>query len=238
MKRACKAANAASSTKVAMRRKVATRRKGAASRKLAIAAATLLGAALVLAGSPALALSGKETSTLDRDDLGYVSDGGSLSYSHQMEAFNDPSIDVTSVESSWLSVMVVDDWACRSLRGCVGDWFFETEVASIDLNSVEWVEGRATAQLFAGNVTAEAGLFENDGLLEVTVNSEDGDFMVVWSALTMEYAYELADTGGSGSGGPGMAMPEPSAALVFAMGALVVHGRLRRTGRARDSESR
>jgi hypothetical protein len=186
---------------------------------------TLL-AAFALAAGPAFALTAVDEDSLGQSDLGYVSQGATLEYQHTFDPFFDDDVVISAIDSAWLYVSVVDDSRCASLRGCAGDWFFESEVAAIDLQAVHWSTGQATARIFWGDVTAEADLLNNDGVLEVSVHSAVGDFVVLSSTLVTRYTYELAGSIGPSSGSS--PMPEPSAALLFALGALVVRGPLRR----------
>lgn len=156
------------------------------------------------------------------DGLGYVADGQTLEYTHFFEPATNTDIQISSIDSSVLAIGIFDDAHCVRLRGCVVDWLFQTEVATIDLNDVEWQTGQATANVFFGEVSAQANLLVNGGLLDVTVTSGGGDFRVLWSRLETTYTWDFA--GGGGSGPP---MPEPSAALVFAIGALVMQRRVR-----------
>jgi hypothetical protein len=181
--------------------------------------------------SPAFALTDTYIDALGVDQLGYVSAGGSIEYDHFFAPINDPSIEISSIDTAWLAVGVIDDSVCRSLTACMKDWFFVGETALIQLNSVAWESGSATAAIFFGDVTADANLLANDGVLHVTVSSMAGDFVVLWSSLSTNYTYELA----SGGGGAGQNhIPEPSAALVFAIGALLI-GRSTRLGRRGSS---
>jgi len=182
-------------------------------------------AALVLAASPALAITEVFEDNLDFSE--YVASGDSFEFQHTFDPFFDDDIVISSVDSAWLYVALVDDANCRRLTGCLRDWFVESEVAAIDLNSVEWATGSATATILWGDVTAEADLLNNNGILDVRVTSDHGDFVVLWSNLVTTYTYELAGNtvGGASGSSP---MPEPSAALAFAIGALVMRGTVRR----------
>lgn len=193
---------------------------------------SLLLVGLLALASPALAVTAVDVDTLYRSDLGYVASGDTLTYEHNFDPLFDSSIAVNSVGSAFLFVAIADDWNCVSLSSCAGDWFFEGEVASIDLNATDWMTGQATAQVFWGDVTAEADLLNNNGTLEVTVSSERGDFVVLWSKLVTNYDYDVAGVttsgGGTGTGTGAAPMPEPSAALVFTLGAVVMGGTIRR----------
>ncbi len=182
--------------------------------------------AFAFVSSPAFALSGSYEEDLDW--LGYVPDGGSLTYEHFFAPAVDPNISISSIDSAWLEVTVVDDWNCSRLGSCWADWANEAETASIDLNSVSWQSGSATLNVFFGDVTAQANLLNNAGVLTVTVDSDGGDFYVLSSDLDTKYTYTRNGVGGAGSGGGVNPMPEPSAALVFGLGALLVQRRVRK----------
>lgn len=187
-------------------------------------------AAVVLIAAPAFATTSVHEDLLGIGDpsLGYVGAGETLEYQHFFAPATDAGIEISSIDSVWLEVAVFDDSRCSRLLSCVGDWLYESEVAAIDLNGIDWQTGSATARLFLGEISAEANLLVNDGILNVDVTSQFGDFTVLWSRLQTTYTWDVA--GGGGSGTP---MPEPSAALVFAVGALVVQRRIRRGARTR-----
>ena len=191
-----------------------------------------MAAVVALAGAnPALAVSEIDIDflgTADFDNFGYVGAGESLNYQHMFDPINDPTKDITSVDSAWLFVGITDDWQCDGWQSCVSDWFVETETAALDLNGVAWESGQATARIFWGDVTAEANLLVNGGILNVTVSSSAGDFNVLWSKMLTEYQWVATGGGGTGPGSGVNAIPEPSAALVFAFGALIVTGSVRR----------
>lgn len=180
-------------------------------------------AALVLIATPAFATTSVYEDLIGIGDLGYVGLGETLDYQHFFEPATDSNIEISSIDSVLLQVAISDDWRCSRLSQCAYDWLYQGEVASIDLNGIDWQTGQATANLFIGNITAQANLLLNDGLLDVSVSSEYGDFTVLWSRLDTTYTWAAA-----GGGGAGTPMPEPSAALVFAVGALVVQRRVRR----------
>ena len=189
----------------------------------------LVAAILALVAAPAFALTDTSSDSIDFGGSGYVSQGGTFEYQHTFDPYFDDGIEISAINSSWLYVSVVDDWNCDRLRGCLRDWWTEGEVAAIDLNSVSWATGSATASILYGDVTAEADLLNNNGVLDVRVSSDQGDFMVLWSSLVTSYEYEIAGSGGGiGTSGGTSPMPEPSAALVFAIGALVMRGTVRR----------
>ncbi len=187
---------------------------------------------LVAFASPALALSDTYLDSLGMADLGYVGSGQTLEYDHVFAPAQDSSIEISSIDSAWLYVTVLDDSACSQLRGCLSDWFGQPEVASIDLNQVSWKTGSATAAIFFGEVSAQADLLSNNGVLHVSVNSEGGDFTVLSSHLRTTYQYDYAlNTAGGGAGVGAVPVPEPSAALVFVIGSATMHGAVRRRNR-------
>jgi hypothetical protein len=183
-------------------------------------------AALLVAG-PALAATSVHEDLIQMGDLGYVGSGETLDYQHEFEPALDPGISISSIDSATLSVGIFDDSSCSSLSGCFHDWFLEAEVATIDLEGIHWATGQATARVFFGDITAHADLILDDGLIDISIRSESGDFVVAWSLLTTTYTYEVNGLGTAG-GGSGSPMPEPSAALMFAVGALFVQRRVRR----------
>jgi hypothetical protein len=194
---------------------------------------TLVATAAVIAGlalaAPAFALSG-----IDRDGLGFVGvawAGDSLTYHHNVDPINDPSIVVTSVESAWLYIGLIDNMACPTLGGCTDA---AVENTAVNLYDLSWDVGPVRVSIMWGDVTAEADLLNNNGVLEVTLSNtaDEGGLAVVWSTLATRYTYELAD-GVGGAGGGANPMPEPSAALVFAMGALLMQRTVRRGYRRR-----
>ena len=194
---------------------------------------------LLALASPALALTDTYYDSIGAADLGYVANGQTLEYDHVFAPAQDGSIDISAIDSAWLYVTVLDDAVCSRLRSCVNDWLNQVEVASIDLNQVAWQTGSATAHIFFGEVSAQADLLSNDGVLHVSVTSGGGDFAVLSSLLstTYEYDYALNTTGGGAGPTPGaLPMPEPSAALVFAIGTVTMHGAVRRR-RGRDARS-
>ena len=87
---------------------------------------------------------------------------------------------------------------------------------------VLWAQGQATLNVFGGAVSG----YLKDNALTVSINSAaaeswlrgTGDFQVVSSLFVANYASEM----------PGAKTPEPGAALLFGLGALLVRRRLRR----------
>jgi hypothetical protein len=186
--------------------------------------ATVAATGLVLFAAPAFALTDVDHDTLSFVGIAWA--GDSLSYQHTVDPINDPSIIVTSIDSAWLYMGLIDNVACPSLGGCSD---VAVDTAAIDLNSFSWDAGPIRVTIAWGDVTAEADLLNNNGVLEVVVSNsaDEGGIAVMWSRLTTRFSYELAD-GVGGAGGGANPMPEPSAALVFAMGALLIHRTVRR----------
>lgn len=188
----------------------------------------VLAGVLALLAAPAFALTATDNDFIGSADLGYVASGDTLEYDHVFDPFFDNDITIHSVDEAWLYVAIVDDWNCPSFGDCLADWFVESEVAAIDLNEVSWQTGQATATILWGEVSAEADLLNSNGTLHVRVNSTQGDFAVLWSQLITTYDYDLADAPLAARGDSAQPMPEPSAALVFAIGAVVMRGTIRR----------
>jgi hypothetical protein len=193
-----------------------------AARKLLIALTALL--ALSVAGS---ALAVTDVDWLTSRDIGASVDGV-VSYQHIFDPGPGLTVDDVTVESVWLYVGVIQ-WTCGSAGGCAEDLLFEADqvqTAKLDLTGVGWSIGRATVQILWGDITTQANLEANEGLLDVAVSSDcDGVFAVVGSKMVTTYTWD--STGGTGSGGVN-AIPEPSAALVFAFGALIMTRGVRR----------
>jgi hypothetical protein len=189
---------------------------------------------LVLILSTGLASAASFSSELTAADFlnqGYVASGETLEIDHVFE----PSLAVESVNFVYLSVTVTDDFNCSSFGGCVGDWLWMSETAGITLNDTSWKQGDATMHTFWGDVTELANLSEAGNVLGIDVISLAGDFQV-WST-TMWVDFDVAEeTGGGGSNIPTATgvMPEPSAALVFLVGGLMVSSEVRRQGRSRS----
>jgi hypothetical protein len=114
-----------------------------------------------------------------------------------------PSLAVGSIESASLTVSVIDDLDLLSTE----------EVAiSVGGSTIDGGSGSVLAGLFGGDVTAV--ITSVGDALDVTITAVKGDFKVGFSALVVKF------DGGAVPGGP--SIPEPSAALVFAAGLLVV----------------
>lgn len=127
-----------------------------------------------------------------------------------------PSTSVSHVEGAWLTLWLIDDYdddlVCNGL-----DCVMEDEFARIRLNdgTSEWTlyEGNGfpgTRSFILGDMI---GSIEQAGdTLQVTVSAYEGDFRIKGSGLAVSY-YDEAE---------GAHMPEPSAALLFCIGGLLV----------------
>ena len=187
-----------------------------------VALRVLVGLAALLVAGPAAAVS---TATFwdykFADDLGYVGPSRPvLEYSHVF----DPAHVVTGVDSVHLGILLTDDLSCSTIKGCFADLLFTPDIADVDVNGANWFQGQA--HLLWGDITLLADVESNGDTVDVRITTkENTDLLVVLSKLKVEYLYEgprsLPDHGSS-------AIPEPSAALAFATGLLVVSGRLRR----------
>lgn len=130
---------------------------------------------------------------------GYVGPGDPLEITHTFA----PGVPVNSVQGAWLVVSVMDDHD-----------LFEFEHALIDVDGDPFASGQATLNIFADSVGAYIQA-AGDSFLE-TVSSSRGDFKVVFSALKVKF-----------DGGSTAVIPEPTAALVFGAGLLLVRRRRR-----------
>jgi hypothetical protein len=156
----------------------------------------------MLTGDPADLLLDGSVSAGDGIGSGYVSDGGSVTYTHRFS----PSAQVESVVRAALSVVTFDD-----------SLFDAREAVAITLDDAFWAQGGATFQVFGG--TVQAAVFDQDGEAVVTVRSLRGDVQVV--ASLFEVVYTAVDATGGGGTGVG-AVPEPGAALLFCAGIGVI----------------
>lgn len=121
-----------------------------------------------------------------------------------------PGVPVASIQEACLVVSVIDDF----------DWQREEVRISIGSDVLDGGSSRFLAGFFGGNVT---GWIDSAGdQIAVTIASiGEGDFKVAFSALSVRFDSGLVSPGG------GPAIPEPSAALVFAAGLLVAARRRR-----------
>jgi hypothetical protein len=163
------------------------------------------------------------TDFLTRWDLpnqGYVSDRGGISYEHSLTPAGDTEID--SVSAVYLSVLVGDDVSCRGfIFGCHADSEGEfVEIPILDVGADGDVQ--ASFNFLWGNVTLEAQVQGWGDSFQVDILSSRGDF-VVWKSAA-KFIYDS----GAGHGGGIPAVPEPTAAAVFALGSVLVAGTARR----------
>ena len=168
----------------------------------------------------------------DPGDLGYVADGGQIDWDHAFE----PGQNVDEVQHTYLVITVTEDFVCDSFGECMVDVFFEEESVVFDIDSLgnTWDGGDVTpgwiqlGTLFAGEVTVEANINEWGDTMTVIARSDEanggGDFLVVNSTMVVDFT-ELDTTEVGGGTSP---MPEPSAALVFALGGVAFSRRIRR----------
>jgi len=140
---------------------------------------------------------------------GYLSGtGDSVVYVHRFT----PMSTVVSIQNVWLAVGVLDD-----------QFLDRAETAEIRLDGSSWKSGRATINLFSGDVTAYFS--DNDGELTVAVVSRLGDFDVTSSLFSIEYATDSAVS----ARGDIVGVPEPGAAILFCAGLLLVGRGARRS---------
>ncbi len=154
--------------------------------------------------------------TSEATGLGHVGFGQSIAvWEHEF----DPSYSVYGVNDVHLAILLLDD-VCVGGSGCgpsdLVDLFSQSEVAQVFLESSFWQSGNALFNLLHGDITVN-GLIQNAGdHFTVTTFSSQGDFFVAASALKVSY-----ETGEENDQN-GPPIPEPSAALVFGLGALLV----------------
>jgi len=162
---------------------------------------------------------------LEYDELGIVSVGNPLSYSHTFAPDGlDPGqvADVTKVQ---LAILLTDDLECAHWVQCRYDLRTEGEWAVIEVEGTEIFDGELElVNLVVRDVTLLANVTASGDTFSVTIESAEGDFAAVFSAAS--FFYTDISPGTTGGGGT-TAMPEPSAALVFGVGLLVLSRRLR-----------
>jgi hypothetical protein len=135
---------------------------------------------------------------------GLVTPDAPLSYTH----FFSPGVEVEAIQSACLYVALVDDAVP------LADTFTPNEWATIDLDGSLWTQGQAVLNVLGGSVAISA--FSQDGLLGIRVSSaNDADFRIAGSLFKVKF--DAAPP-----------IPEPTAALTFGLGALVIVGALRR----------
>jgi hypothetical protein len=140
---------------------------------------------------------------------GLVTPGDPLEITHTFA----PGVSVSSVQGAWLVVSVVDD--------SLGE-IFEYEHALIDVDGSSFADGQAVLNLFAGSVGGSIAAAGDSFLETIAAQPQrhgDGDFKVLFSALKVKF---------DGTTSTAPAIPEPSAALAFAAGLLLVGRRRKR----------
>lgn len=139
----------------------------------------------------------------DVDVLGGGLDGGKVSAGSPLKlthAFS-PGLPVGSVEKAALVVGVFDDL----------DLGYEELEIFVGNDLLDAGQGHLLMGLFGGSVAA---LIANTGdKIDVTIAALTGDFHVKFSALAVRFSSDAT---------PGPAIPEPTAALVFAAGLALV----------------
>ncbi len=143
---------------------------------------------------------------------GHVTESNPLVFSLAFE----PSVAVQSIETAWLSIALADDFwdlHCTGLFNCsVAD-----EYAIITVNGDDfWADDPGTNWILGefahGDITGQ--ILQSGDSIQVSVTSSEGDFDVRGAALAV--AFNMAD------GSTSSPIPEPSAAMLFAIGALLV----------------
>jgi hypothetical protein len=171
----------------------------------------LLGAVIAFAAIPASA-----STILYYSDflpyLGVVSPGSSIEYTHTFQPEGYSASDDLQVTDVTLTVGVVDDLSS------LDDLLREPEYAQVELNGIDVLSGQATLNLLFKDVTLLADIQGYGDSFDVRITSTGGDFAVLFSNAGFDYSVKL----------PAVPVPEPSAALAFAVGALVVGAQLRR----------
>lgn len=159
-------------------------------------------------GSLAALIAGGDLDVDGGAGLGAASVGsnGSIVATHSFS----PSVPVASIQDACLVVSVIDDFDLQreEVRISIGD------------DVLDGGSSRFLAGFFGGSVV---GWIDGAGdEIAVTIASIGaGDFRVAFSALSVKFDSGLVSPGG------GPAIPEPSAALVFAAGLLVAARRRR-----------
>ncbi len=131
---------------------------------------------------------------------------------------------------------MTEDFVCDRFRECVADVFAQEESVVFDIGEIgnEWASGDVTpgwfqlGTIFAGEVALEMSITDKGDTMTVIARSDTaqggGDFLVVSSTMIVDFTVgDVSDVGGGAT-----PMPEPSAALVFALGGMVFSGGMRR----------
>lgn len=162
------------------------------------------------------------TEVLGYDDLGTVNPGEALAYSHTFAPQGlalDTTVDVQSVQ---LSILLSE---CTDWVGCRYDIRSDGEWAVITVNGDEILNEEVHIVSFVNrqDITMLAEITKVGEEIDVVISSTgDESFAAVFSVA--EISFYTVDPGTTGGTVP---MPEPSAALVFGAGLLVLSRRLR-----------
>jgi len=160
---------------------------------------------------------------LGPQDLGYVSVGNPLGYDHSFTPPSIPNGTPANVSKVTLSILITDI-DCLDYFSCRYDLHREAEWAVITVEGTEIFNDEVNLfNLEVNNVTLAANILAVGDSFGVDISATEGDFVVLYSVADFEFT-----TGAGGSGGnPGTPMPEPSSAIVFGVGLLVLSRRLR-----------
>jgi hypothetical protein len=160
---------------------------------------------------------------------GYVSEGNSLGYAH---IFEDPrvaagqTVHVTNVR---LSILLSEDVTCENWVECRYDWDSQDEWAVIEVNNNEIFSGGfpdSEWELVVSDVSLFASISTYGDYFVVTIESRSAsDFQTLISAAEFYYTVDVPIASESPTNGP--AVPEPSSAVVFGVGLLVLSRRFR-----------
>ena len=108
---------------------------------------------------------------------------------------------------------------------CQYDLRSEGEWAVIEVNGTEIFDGEIVlVNLVVRDITLLANISASGDTFDVVIDSTEGDFAAIFSAASFTYT---DITPGVNDADPAAAVPEPSAALVFGVGMLVLSRRLR-----------
>jgi hypothetical protein len=132
----------------------------------------------------------------------YVQPGQPITLTHTFA----PGVPVTSIQSAALRVSVIDDF----------DIAREEIAITVGSDLLDSRSSRLLVGIFGGNVAAVVAA--SGDAIQVTIAALAGDFHVAYSALSVEFT----SAGGGSTPGPTPAVPEPSAAWVFALALALV----------------
>jgi hypothetical protein len=159
---------------------------------------------------------------LEYDDLGVVSSGAPLEYQHTFAPDTFPTGTPVSVEKVKLAILLSEctDWVtCRYDLRSEGEWaVIEVEGTEIFDDSVRYFS------LVLQDVTLLANISAVGDAIDISITSTGSEsFAAVWSVAHVWY-----DEGSPiPSGGGTVPTPEPSSALAFGVGLLVLTRRLK-----------